>query len=75
MYVDLWLPFITFSIQLLTDLIKVVVKLLILTKIKVINYTLVTIVIIPLGTCSDVVVISPCPAELLPATLIIYVLN
>ena len=35
---------------------------------KVINYTLVTIAIIPPGTCSDVVVISPCPAELSPAT-------
>ena len=64
-----------FSIQLLTDLIKVVVKLLILTKIKGINYTLVTIVIIPPGTCSDVVLISPSPAELLPATLIVYVPN
>ena len=39
---------------------------------KVANYTLVTIVIIPPGTCSDVVVISPSPAELLPATLIVY---
>ena len=39
---------------------------------KITNYILVTIVIIPLGTCSDVVVISPSPAELLPATLIVY---
>ena len=42
---------------------------------KVINYTLVTIVIIPPGTCSDVVFVSPSPAELLPATLIVYVPN
>ena len=38
---------------------------------KVINYILVTIVIIPPGTCSDVVFISPSPAELLPDTLIV----
>ena len=39
---------------------------------KVTNYTLVTIVTIPPGTCSDVVLISPFPAELLPAILIVY---
>ena len=58
---------------ILTDLIKVVVKLLVLTKVKVTNYILVTIVIIPPGTCSDVVVYSPSPAELLSATIIAYV--
>ena len=42
---------------------------------KVINYTLVTIIIIPPGTCSDIVVIFPSPAELLPAILIVYVPN
>ena len=42
---------------------------------KVTNYILVTIVIIPPGRCSDVAVISPSPAELLPATLIVYVPN
>ena len=42
---------------------------------KVINYTLVTIVIIPPDTCSDVVVTSPSPAELFPDTLIVYVPN
>ena len=42
---------------------------------KVINYTSITIVTIPSGTCSDVVVISPSPAELLPAILIVYVPN
>ena len=36
-------------------------------------YMLVTIVIIPPGTCNDIVLIFPTPAELLPAILIVYI--
>ena len=40
-----------------------------------INKTLINHIIIPVGSVTDVVLISPSPAELLPAILIAYVPN